>query len=329
MSRIVRFHELGGPDVLRLEEVSVAPPGPGEVQIRPRALGINRAEVMYRTGQYLVQPEFPAVIGYEAAGTVEAVGEGVSEFAIGDAVSVIPAFSFADYGVHGELVNAPVHAVVRHPANLSFEQAAAAWMMYTTAYGALIDIADLQPGDTVLIRAASSSVGLAAIQIANQIGAIPVALTRTDSKRQALLDAGAQHVIATEEQDLIEAVERITAGEGARVAFDPVGGRKVRNILKTLKFGGFFFQYGALETDDLTIPVMELLGKDLTIRGYQLFEVTGDPQRMQRARDFIHAGLASGQLAPIIARSFPLEEMAEAHRYMESNSQIGKIIVTV
>jgi NADPH:quinone reductase-like Zn-dependent oxidoreductase len=162
MARVVRFHETGGPEVLKIEQLDVAPPGKGEVQIRVKALGLNRAESMFRRGEYIEQPDFPARIGYEAAGTVAAVGPGGEGFKVGDAVSTIPAFSQNEYGVYGDLVSAPVHAVAHHPASLPWEQAAAIWMQYLTGYGALIDIADLKAGDTLVIPAASSSVGLAA-----------------------------------------------------------------------------------------------------------------------------------------------------------------------
>lgn len=203
------------------------------------------------------------------------------------------------------------------------------WMQFVTAYGALIDIGKLQKGDTVLIRAASSSGGLAAIQIANLIGAVPVALTRTSEKRQALLDAGAAFVIATQEQDLVSEVNSITDGKGARMAFDPVGGAEVANTLRSLSFPGIFFQYGALDTGNWSVSVMELLGKDLTIRGYQLFEITEDPARLAGAKEFISKELQSGALRPLIAKVFPLDQIADAHRYMESNAQIGKIVVEV
>ncbi|RYY05894.1 MAG: alcohol dehydrogenase, partial [Alphaproteobacteria bacterium] len=201
MTRIVRFHEIGAPDVLKVEDVTVPAPKAGEVQIRVRAMGLNRAEVMFRTGQYVTEPTFPAILGYEAAGTVEALGPEIQGFAIGDAVSVVPCFMLGEYGLHGELVNAPAIGVVKHPDTLSWEEAAAAWMMFTTAYGALVDIADVKAGETVLIRAASSSVGLAAIQMTKALGAIPVALTRRSSKRDELLAHNAAHVIAMEEQD--------------------------------------------------------------------------------------------------------------------------------
>ena len=329
MSRVVRFHRTGDAQVLQIDEVDVSTPKTGEVQIRVKALGINRAEIMYRTGQYVIEPRFPAILGYEAAGLVEALGPDVAGFNIGDAVSVVPAFSFADYGMYGELVNVPLHALVKHPENLSFEEAAASWMMFVTAYGALIDIGNLQAGETVLIRAASSSVGLAAIQIANMVGAVPVALTRTSQKRQALLDAGAAHVIATEEQDLLNEVMSITDGKGARMAFDPVGGAYAGQIFKVLGMQGIFFQYGALDAQDIPVPVMDVLGKHLTLRGYELFEITGNPEKLEQAKAFVNAGLASGKLYPVIDRTFAFEEIAKAHRHMEANAQVGKIVVTL
>jgi len=329
MSRIVRFHRIGGPEVLQIDDIDVREPRAGEVRIKVKALGLNRAEAMYRLGQYTFIPALPATLGYEAAGTIESIGEGVTEYALGDEVNVIPAFSFADYGLYGELVVAPVHALVRQPEGMTSVEAAGTWMQFVTAYGALIDIGNLQKGETVLIRAASSSVGLAAIQIANLVGALPVALTRTSDKRQALLDAGAAHVIATQEQDLVEEVNRITGGKGARMAFDPVGGPEVANILRALCYLGTFFQYGALDTADMSIPVMEVLGKNLTIRGYQLFEITQDPERLERAKIFISKGLKNGALRPLIAKTFPLYQIVEAHRYMESNTQIGKIVVEI
>lgn len=329
MSRVIRFHKIGEPEVLKIEDVDVPDPKAGEVQIRTKALGLNRAEVMFRTGSYVSAPVFPALNGYEASGVIEKLGPGVEGLAIGDKVSVVPCFTLGDYGLHGELVNAPAFGVVKHPENLTWEEAAATWMMFVTAYGALVDIADVKAGDVVLIRAASSSVGLAAIQIANTLGAVPVALTRSSSKRDALIAAGAKHVIATEEQDLVAEVATITGGKGARIAFDPVGGPDVAKILDSLSTFGIFFQYGALDVRDVPVSVMALLGKMLTLRGYQLHEVTQDPERLEKAKAFVVEGLASGALKPVIAKSFRFDDIVEAYRFMESNEQVGKIVVTM
>jgi len=329
MSNIVIFKQTGGPEVLEIISADVPAPGADEIQIRVRALGLNRAESMYRSGAYLIEPEYPAKLGYEAAGVVEAVGKDVTDFAPGDAVSVIPAFAFSEYGLYGELVNAPARAVVKHPQQLSFEDAAASWMMFVTAWGALIELGHLSAGQNVVIRAASSSVGIAAIQIANQIGACPIALTRTNAKREMLLNAGAAVVIATDECDVLGALNEATAGQGAHIVFDPVGGEGAADIIRGMAFEGTYFQYGALDSGNLSVPVMDLLGKHLTLRGYELFEITLDDVKLERAKQFISDGLNRGSLRPVIDRVFPFADIVEAHRYLEANGQTGKIIVTV
>jgi len=329
MSRVVRFHRIGGPEVLQIDEVDVPAPGAGEVRIAVKAVGLNRAEAMFRSGQYLESPTLPSRLGYEAAGVVEAVGPGVQGFNAGDAVSTIPAFSMAKYGVYGDVALVPASAVAKHPSSLSWTEAAAIWMQYLTAQGALVDIAKLTQGDFVLIPAASSSVGIAAIQIARMVGATPIALTRRDDKRQALSRLGAAFVIATESQDLVAEVGKITQGKGARVAFDPVGGPTVSRLAAALAPRGILFQYGALSPEPTPLPLMEVLSKSLTIRGYVLFESTSDAARLDKSKKFVVEGLASGALKPIVARTFTLNDIVAAHRYLESNQQIGKVVVTV
>jgi len=192
-----------------------------------------------------------------------------------------------------------------------------------------VEFADTKVDEFVLIPAASSSVGLAAIEIANLLGAVPVALTRTSSKREALLKAGAKHVIATEEQDLVTEVNRITNNKGARVVFDPVAGPTINKLAEATAQGGIIFQYGALSSEPTPLPLFPVLAKQLTIRGYTLFEISTNPQRLARAKQFIVQGLTEGTLKPAVAKTFPLEQVVDAHRYMESNQQIGKIVLTV
>src|SRR5216684_1560265 len=167
MSRTIKFAKAGGPEVLEFIETQVPAPGPHEVRIKVKAIGINRAESMWRNDKYVEPVKFPAGLGYEAAGVVDAVGKDVTDFAAGDTVSTIPAFSLNRYFTYGEVILAPDYAVVKHPESLSFVEAASVWMMFVTAYGALIEDAKVTKGDFVLIPAASSSVGLAAIQTAS------------------------------------------------------------------------------------------------------------------------------------------------------------------
>jgi NADPH:quinone reductase-like Zn-dependent oxidoreductase len=202
-------------------------------------------------------------------------------------------------------------------------------MMFITAYGALIFDAQVKAGDFVIIPAASSSVGLAAIQIANYAGATPIALTRTSEKKQRLREAGAPHVIATQEQDMVAEVMRITDGNGARVAFDPVGGPDFPKLIAALTFQGIAYIYGALSEDATPIPVLEMIRKMPTVKGYSIRLVTGDAERRKVAVEYVARGLASGALKPVIDRTFKFDDMVEVHRYLENSGQFGKIVVTV
>lgn len=329
MARIVRIHEYGDASVLKLESVDVPAPAPGEVQIEVKAFGLNRAEVMFRNHAYLQEAQFPSRIGYEAAGLVAAVGAGVSEFKVGDAVSLIPPLDIAKWGTYGELANVPAELTVKHPSNLSFEQAAASWMQYVTAWGALVEQARLAKNDFVLVTAASSSVGLAAFQIARMVGATSIAVTRTRAKKQALLDAGAVHVIVSDEEDIVAAVMALTDGQGARVVFDPIGGPGFEQLTQSMARGGILLEYGALSPEPTPFPLFTVLGKSLTLKGYLYAEIVANPAALARAKAFIGDGLASGALQPIIAKTFALEDIQEAHRFLEANQQVGKIVVTV
>jgi NADPH:quinone reductase-like Zn-dependent oxidoreductase len=329
MPKIVRFHELGGPEVLRIEEESSRQPGKGEARLRVQAVGLNRAESMFMRGQYLENPKLPAKLGYEAAGVVEAVGPDVDTSWLGKQVATVPAFSMTQYAMLGEEAIAPVAALGEYPANLSPEQGAAIWMQYLTAYGALIDIAHLSKGDFVLIPAASSSVGIAAIEIANAEGAIPIAMTRTSNKKAELLSLGAAHVIASDEEDLVSRVNEITGGKGARVVFDPVAGPTLEKLAAATAPYGIIFEYGALSMQPTPFPLFSVLGKQLTIRGYILMEITRNPQKLTVAKKYVFDRLADGRFRPKIARTFPFASTAEAYKFLESNAQVGKVVITV
>lgn len=329
MARIVRIHDYGDASVLKLEDVDVPPPAADEVQIRVKAIGMNRAEIMFRNHAYTQDAIFPSRLGYEAAGIIEEVGTSVGHLQKGDNVSIIPALDIARWGTYGELVNTPARQVVKHPDTLTFVQAASAWMQYVTAWGALIEQAKLTSKDFVIITAASSSVGIAAIQIAHMVGATVIATTRTNVKRQALIDIGAHYVIATEEESLVERVMEITGGVGARVVFDPVAGPGIEQLAESMAISGILIEYGALSSDPTPFPLFTVLSKYLTFKGYQYKEIVGDDEALERAKTFILDGLKTGALDPIIDRDFSLEQIQEAQRFLESNEQIGKVVVTV
>jgi len=329
MPKIVRFHETGGPEVLKLEEEALQEPGPDEVRIKVEALGLNRAEVMFHYGQYMPIQSFPSRIGYEAAGVVDAVGGNVKDIKVGDRVSTVPAFDVGVHGVYGESATVPARAVAAYPGNLEATEGAAIWMQYLTAWGGLVRIADIKAGDPVIITAASSSVGLAAIQICNAVGAIPIATTRTSAKKQDLLALGAAHVIATEEEDLAEQVMAITGGQGAALAFDPVAGPMLETLAGAVRPGGMIIVYGSLHQGPTNLPILPLAMKGITVRPYVLFQFTMDPEALAAGRKFVFEGLESGKLKPVIDRVFTLDQIVEAHRHMESNTQLGKIVVKV
>jgi NADPH:quinone reductase-like Zn-dependent oxidoreductase len=327
MSRSVRFHEFGGPEVLKIEDVVVPDPGPKEVRLRIKAIGLNRSEVLTRSGKAATKATLPAQLGLEAAGLVEALGSDVNGLVVGDRVAVIPGETGRGY--YGELALAPARTLVKVPHNQSWQDAAATWMAIATAWTGLIEIARLSAGRTVLITAASSSTGLAAIQIARKVGATPVALTPTSAKAAALLEAGAAQVIATEEQDLVAEVAQLTGGQGAEVVFDAVGGPTFEKLAGATAIGGLLITYGRLSPDATPLPLAQVLWKDLTVRGFGLPTTIARDDKLAALKHFIGEGLASGALRPIIARTFPFDEIVAAHRYLETGAQFGKVVVTV
>lgn len=329
MPKIVRFDEVGGPEVLKIKEEPSKQPGKGEVRLQVQAVGLNRAESMFVRGQYAETPKFPAGLGYEAAGVVQAVGPDVDKKWLGKQVSTIPAFSMNDYAMLGEEVIASVAALGEYPANLSPVEGAAIWMQYMTAYGALIAVAHLTKGDFVVISAASSSVGIAAQEIAKAEGAISIVATRKRDKKAELLSLGAAHVIATNEEDIVARVKEITGGKGARVIFDPIAGPFLEKVAGAAAVGGIVIEYGWLSMQPTPFPLSTAVGKALSIRGYSLTEITRNPEKLPAAKKYVYDRLADGRFHPKVARAFPFAQTVEAYKYLESNAQVGKVVITV
>ncbi len=327
MPKAVRFYELGGPEVLKIEDVTLREPGAGEVRLKVAAVGLNRAESMYYHGQYMEPVHLPSGLGYEVAGTVEAVGPGVDGALVGKKFATIPGYSMNAYPSLAEVAVVQVEALGAVPESLSTEEAASVWMQYGTAYGALVPFGKVGQGDFVIITAASSSVGLAAIQIVKAQGGTSIATTRTSAKRQELLDLGADYVIATEEEDLPARVKEITGGKLARVVFDPVGGDYMNILGQATASGGIVFLYGMLSGKPTPFP-MSAFARGISMRGYSLVEVK-TPEHLETMKKYIYDHLADGSFRPKIAKTFPFAETVAAYQYLESNQQVGKVVITL
>jgi NADPH:quinone reductase-like Zn-dependent oxidoreductase len=330
MPRIVRFHRTGGPEVLCLEEAPPEQPREGEVLIRNQAIGLNNSEAQLRRGDYpMLTADLPSRIGRECAGIVEAIGPSVTTVKPNDLVSTIPAFDVKRNGVYGEWCVVPEVGVARVPMRLSRLEAAAVWQQYLTAYGPLVLNSRLEPSMTVLITAAASSVGLGAIQVAKLFGTRVIATTRTASKEAIIRSAGADDVIITSHQPLVASVNHLTDGRGFDLGLDPIAGPGIADLIDCAAPEAAIHLYGQLAGEPSFFPLRAMLRKGLTVRGYTLWEITLNPARREAAKQYIFNHLDSGKLRPIIDRVFPLESVVEAHRYLESGRQAGKIVIEV
>lgn len=331
MGRIVRFHRTGGPEELRLEQAPPEAPRAGEVVLDVLAIGLNNSEAQLRRGDYpMASAALPSRLGRECVGRIAALGQGVTAFAVGERVATLPAFlDVARHGVYGEWAVVPADALVRPPASQPTLEAAASWQQYLTAYGPLVSLGFIDSDDWVLVTAAASSVGRGAIQMAKLAHARVIATTRSADKRDVLLAAGADAVIVTGAEPLAARVAEITGGAGFSVALDPVAGPGLAELAEAAGRGATIFLYGQLDAGPVPLPLVPVLRKGLTLRGYTLWEITLDPGRRARAEAFILERLASGLLKPAIDRVFALDDIVEAHRYLESGRQTGKIVIDV
>lgn len=325
-AKAVTFSKLGGTDVLELRDVDVPAPGPGEIRVRIKAFGLNRSEAMFRQGWHPIKPQLPSRIGYEAAGVVESVGEGVTDFAPGDRVSTLPIMELNARGAWGELFTIPARLAVHSPPELSDEETAGLWSSYLTAYGMLVDLVQISQGDWVLVTAASSSLGAPVFQILSMLGARVIATTRSRAKADAVLAMGADHVIVTDEEDLAARVMEITEGAGARFVFDPIGGPIVAELAAVTAPYGTIVLYGIMDFAAVDLPIMPLIGKNLSILGYAML-LDDRPERNARAFAFIREGATSGKLKPLIGHLYPLDRIAEAAALLDSMQHVGKVVV--
>jgi NADPH:quinone reductase len=328
-TQVIRFDSYGDPGVLKLEDVPLEEPREDEVRIRIEAMSLNRADALFRSNKYVLKPSFPeSRIGTDAAGIIDAVGPAVNGLNVGDRVITGLGFDMSKFGTHGETAILPQRFVHRYPDFLSPAEAASVNNPYLTAWGALIDQGALTNEDHVVITAASSSVGVAAIQLARAVGATPIAVTRSKEKREALLRIGASHVIDTGFENLAERVGSITNGRGARLIFDAVG--ETLNVIGDVAAeGGIVFLYGAFDLSPTTLPIIPAITKELRLWGYMVYSVHSSPERLKRALDYVFDTMRVTGIRPVIDREFKLDEYAKAHEYLESNLQVGRVVVIV
>jgi NADPH:quinone reductase-like Zn-dependent oxidoreductase len=328
VARTIRFHETGAPNVLRFEDIPVGDPGAGEVRIAVDAIGLNRGEAAFRAGEYLVAPVLPSRLGSEGVGRVLAVGPGVEDLQQGQRVCILPTFPQGQFGVYAAETIVPRHSLIDVPQSWDDVRAASVWVAFLTAWGGLIEEARLTSGDVVVITAAASNVGMAAIQIARSVGAIPVAIVRSGAKVDAVKAAGAASVVLPSD-DLRSAIRDAAGGQGVRVVFDAVGGPFAETLMDVMTERALMIVYGGLSGLPTPFPRRQAMRKNIAMLGYNFFELLRDRARRAAACAAIVEGLNSGRWVAQVNRVFAFDEMIAAHDYLEKSLGVGKIVVTI
>ena len=329
----------GGPDVLEVRESPDPTPGPGEVRVRVEAVGVNFADILARMGVYPGAPPLPSVVGFEAAGHIDAAGDGVSSDQVG-----LPVIALTGSGAYADVLCLPASQVFARPDGMSAEHGAAAPVAYLTAYVALCVMGSLKPGERVLVQNAGGGVGLAALDICLLQGAI-VYGTASPWKHEALRDLGAAACIDYRSEDIPREIERLTGTEGVHIALDPLGGESWKSSYRCLCPTGrlviFGMSRGALgETGGrlgmlkalfripwLTLNPMRLLRDSRAVVGVNLQQLRGRPGDARRWMAELLGWYEAGRLRPRVDRIFPFERAAEAHHYIQDRRNFGKVLL--
>lgn len=340
--RAVVITRHGGPEVLAVQERPDPAVGPGDVRVAVRAAGVAFADLMARAGIYPDAPAPPSIVGYEVAGEVEAVGDEVSDFAVGDRV-----IAGTRFGGYAELVAVDARQVLPLPEALSFEQGAAIVVNYATAYAGLVMMGGLRAGDRALIHSAAGGVGIAAIQVARGIGA-EILGTASAAKHDVIREQGCEHPIDYRATDFAEEVMRITGGEGVDVVMDAVGPTSFKRSYRCLRQGGRLIMFGLAEVQtgerrDIPALVKGLLRMPLaTVPWWKSLAMMSenkgvfglnmlswwDREGLDRLLGPLASGLAAGEFVPLVAASFPFDRAGEAHSYLGDAKNIGKVVLT-
>lgn len=332
----------GGYDVLRVEERSDPPVGPGEVRVAVKAAGINFADTMARIGLYPDAPKPPCVLGYEVAGEVESVGEGVADLGLGDRV-----VAGTRFGGQAELVTVPASQAWPLPDRFSFEQGAALPVNYGTAYAALVTMGSLREGTRVLIHAAGGGVGISAVQIARNAGA-EIFGTASAAKHEAIRAQGVDHAIDYRTEDFEAEVMRITGGEGIDLAIDALGPSSFRKDYRLLRPGGRLVMYGLSENSregKRSIPLtlkslaamptatmpwwrsLLVMNENKGVFGLNMLKWLDTEGSLDRLVAPLMADLKAGRLDPVVAESFPFERAGDAHKFIAERRNVGKVVL--
>jgi NADPH:quinone reductase-like Zn-dependent oxidoreductase len=340
--RAVVITEHGGPEVLRVLERPDPPVGRGEVRIAVRAAGVSFADTLARTGMYPDSPRVPCVVGYEVAGTVESVGDGIEGFRPGDRV-----FAGTRFDGQAELVTVRENMVFALPEQLSFEEGAAFPVNYATAQAGLVVMGGLKEGERVLIQAAAGGVGISATQIAKRVGA-EVFGTASASKHEAIREQGVDHAIDYRSQDFAEEVRRITGGVGIDVAFDALGPSSFRKDYRLLRQGGRLIMYGASEVqtgEARSVPTalrtlakspfasmpwwkgLGVMNENKGVFGLNMLHWWDAEGSLDRVIEPLLPALKEGRLKPVVAEVFPFDRAADAHRFIAERRNIGKVVL--
>ncbi len=325
--RAIVITKPGGPEVLELREVPTPLPSRGEVRVRVRATAVNRADLLQRVGVYPAPPGSPADIpGLEIAGEVDAVGADVTELAAGDRV-----FGVVGGGGYAEYVTAHARTLARMPEGMSFTDGGAVPEAFITAWDAMVDQAGLGAGETVLVHAAGSGVGTAAIQIAQAIGARALGTARTAEKLERAKALGLHEGIVAEGGKFAEDVRKLTIGRGVDVVVELVGGAYVAQDLLCIATKGRIVLVGMMAGNQVDLPLAILMSKRAEIRGTMLRSRPLE-EKILAARSFerhVVPLFARGMLKAVVHRVLPLAEAGEAHRLMQSNETFGKVVLSV
>ncbi len=317
--KAIRVHEFGGPEALRLEEVEEPKPGAGQVLVRVRAVGVNPVDTYIRSGAHAVRPPVPFTPGLDAAGTIEAVGEGVSRVTVGERVYVAGSVS----GTYAELCVCEEGQVHPLPEGVSFAQGAGLNTPYATAYRALFQRARGVAGEWVLVHGASGGVGTAAVQLARAAGLQVIGTGGTDEGRRLVKEQGAHHVLDHHAPDYLKEVLALTGGRGVDVILEMLANVNLGRDLDVLAKGGRVAVVGS--RGPVEINPRALMTRDASIVGLTLFNIS--PQEKASIHAAIVAGLENGTLRPVVGREMPLADAARAHEAVLQPGAHGKIVL--